>query len=199
MFYFFIDIFLVLIMILTIYFILNKKEIGILEILILLFSLNISVFGIYNNFSFMNIFLANILVLIIYYFYKYLEDKKIVKNLDKECKVFINRGVINFRELIANNYTYNDLLYSLKKKGISNPNMVDYCIKQGNDIVVFGKNSLKNYPISLIIDGNIIKDNLLSINHTNEWLNKKLEENNLKLPDINYAYYKGKRVYFVTN
>ena len=199
MFYFFLKILFILTILLTIYYLFNKKEIGILEELILLFTLNILLFGLYHDWNLFKLFLASSLIIFIYYFYKFLEENKVKRKLEKETKVFINRGIINFHELIKSHYSYNDLLYSLKKRGISNQNMVDYCIKVGNDIVVFGKNNFLNYPISLIVDGKILRDNLLSINKSNEWLDRKINENNLELNDINYAYYKNSRIFFITN
>ena len=76
---------------------------------------------------------------------------------------------------------------------------MDYCIKSNNDLIIFKKNSIKNYPISLIIDGNILKDNLFSIKKNIDWLERKIDDNYLNLKDINYAYYKNNEVYFITN
>ena len=41
--------------------------------------------------------------------------------------------------------------------------------------------------------------NLFSINKSIDWLNKKIKDNNLSLININYAYYKNKNVYFITD
>ncbi|MBR3661494.1 MAG: DUF421 domain-containing protein, partial [Bacilli bacterium] len=105
----------------------------------------------------------------------------------------------NFNALIKEKISYNKLLYELKKRGIKDPSLVDYCIKKANNYLIFRKNSIKNYPISLIIDGNIIKDNLFSIHKNIEWINQKIEENNLDLKNINYAYFKNKEIYFIVN
>ena len=198
MFSFIIQILISLFIILSFYTVLNKKEIGILEIITLLFIFNISLFTLYRGLNLLYTIILSLIVIIVYYLYIYLYKKDIVRKVNDD-KVFINRGIINFKELIDAGYTYEGLLYNLRKRGIKNPNLVDYCIKKGNDLIIFKKNSVSNYPISIIIDGKIIKDNLFSLNKSLEWLDKKIDAANLELKNINYAYFKNKEVYFVTN
>lgn len=198
MFSFFIHIFVDIIILMTVFHIFNKKEITILETLVLLFIFNIIIFVLDKELNILYTLLGSLVIIAIYYLYMFLYNKEISK-VNLEDKVFINRGVVNFHELIKENYTYENLLYSLKKRGINNPSSVDYCIKKNNDLIIFRKNSIKNYPISLIIDGKILKDNLMSINKSYEWIINKIYENNLELKDINYAYFKNKDVFFITN
>ena len=198
MFYFFIKIFFYIIILLTIYNYFQKNQITILEIIILLFIFNICIFSLYSNISLVNTFLISIIIIIIYYLYNYLYNKNINNKLINN-KVLINRGIINFNELINEKISYNSLVFELKKQGIKDISSVDYCLKHNNNYIVFNKNSIKNYPISIIIDGKILKDNLYSINKSIEWLDKKLEEENLNLKIVNYAYFKDKNIYFITN
>jgi len=198
MFYFIIKIFICLIIILISYYLLNKKEINVLERLILLFIFNICIYSFNNDLTIINTILVSILVILCYYLFIFLYDKKINNSIIND-NVLINRGLINFNNLIKEKVSYNNLLYELKKKGINDITNIDYCIKRNNDFIIFKNNSIINYPISIIIDGNIIKDNLLSINKSIEWLNKKIDDNNLELKNINYAYYKNKEIYFVTS
>lgn len=193
MFYFILKFLFYLILILSTLYIFKLKEITILEIIILVIVLNIDLYSLYTNLNIIYTFLLYILVIISYYLYLFLENKTI-----KENNILINRGIINFNNLIKENMNYNNLLFSLKKKGINNPGMVDYCIKKGNNLIVIPKNTIGEYPISIIVDGKVIKDNLFSINKTREWLDKKIKDNNLSLININYAYYKNKNIYFIT-
>ena len=193
MFYFILKFLFYIILILSTLYIFKLKEITILEIIILIIVLNIDLYSLYTNLNIIYTFLLYILVIISYYLYLFLENKTI-----KENNILINRGIINFNNLIKENMTYNNLLFSLKKKGINNPGMVDYCIKKGNNLIVIPKNTIGEYPISIIVDGKVIKDNLFSINKTREWLDKKIKDNNLSLININYAYYKNKNIYFIT-
>lgn len=193
MFYFILKFLFYLILIFSTLYIFKLKEITILEIIILIIILNIDLYSLYTNLNIIYTFLLYILVIISYYLYLFLENKTI-----KENNILINRGIINFNNLIKENMTYNNLLFILKKKGINNPGMVDYCIKRGNNLIVIPKNTIGEYPISIIVDGKVIKDNLFSINKTREWLDKKIKDNNLSLININYAYYKNKNIYFIT-
>jgi len=199
MFSFFMEFLIYLFIIIFVYHLLSKKEINILEIIILLFIFNICILSLYIRTSILFTILLCLIIVISYYLYVYLYNISINKKIENNSKIFINRGIINFHELIKENYSYDKLILNLKKQGIDNPSLVDYCIKNRNDLVVFKKNSIVNYPISLIVDGNILKDNLFSINKTVEWLNNKIFDNNLSLKDINYAYFKNKQVYFITN
>ena len=195
---FFFKVFLSIIIIFSTYTLFRKKEIKILEIIVLLFIFHLCMYSFLLNINIFIIIISSILIISIYYLYLFLEDKELNKKISKQS-VLINRGIINFKELINLNYSYDELLYDLKKKGIDNIDNIDYCIKLNNELIIFQKNSIRNYPISLIIDGNIIKDNLFSVKKTIEWLNKKIEDNNLILANINYAYYKNKEIYFITN
>ena len=199
MFYFFIKIFISLLIIFSIYHFFSQKEITILEILVLSFIFNICTFSLFYNINVLYMMISSLLVFVFYFLYVFLYKKSISKKILDGDKVLINRGIINFHELIKENYSYDTLLFQLKKRGIANPSLVDYCIKKGNDLIIFKKNSIKNYPISIIIDGKILTDNLLSIDKSNSWLIKKLEESNLKISDINYAYFKNKELHFITN
>ena len=195
MFYFIIKCLVYLMIITFSYYYFNRKQITILEILILLFIFNICLFSLYHNTNLIITLLLVILTIIVYYLTKFLESRKEIK----EENILINRGIINFQGLLKENITYDNLLFSLKKEGINNPCLVDYCIKKGQDLIILPKNSLGTYPISLIIDGKVLKDNLFSINKSIDWLNKKIKDNNLSLININYAYYKNKNIYFITD
>jgi len=199
MFYFIFKIIVYLIILLFTFYLFNKREMTILEIIILLFIFNICLFSLYNKLDLFITIIISLIIILIYYLYCYLYNQSLNKKIYSSDKVLINRGIINFKELIKENLSYDSLIYSLKKKGIANPNLVDYCIKKNNDLIIFRKNSIKNYPISIIVDGIVLNDNLYSINKTKEWLDRKLNDNNLEIIDINYAYYKKKELYFITN
>ena len=198
MFYFTFKVLFYLVIIYISYYIFNKKDITILEIIILLFIFNICLYSMYNNLSIINTLFISLIIFISYYLYIFLYTKNILNKVNEDI-ILINRGIINFNNLIKENISYDNLIYELRKKGIKSPDLVDYCIKKNNEFIIFKNNSIKNYPISLIIDGKIIKDNLFSIHKSIEWINSKIEDNNLSLNNINYAYFKNKEIYFVTN
>ena len=198
MFYFIFQITFYLILIYLVYYIFNQNEITTFENIVMLFILNICIYSLYNNISIFNTLIISLIIFFSYYLYKFIDNKHFNKNVNRDY-ILINRGIINFNNLIKLKISYNYLLFLLRKRGYNYPNEIDFCIKKDNDLIIFSKNTIKNYPISLIIDGKIIKDNLYSINKSFEWINKKICDNNLELKEINYAYFKNSNIYFVTN
>ena len=198
MFYFTIKLILYLLTLYGIYYLLNKKEIQILEIIVISFVFNICIYSMNNNINYIHTLLLILLVITSYYTYCFLYNKNVSKKIINE-DIIINRGIINFNSLIKEKISYDKLLYELRKKGIKSPSAVEFCIKNNNEFIILKKNSINNYPISLIIDGNVIKDNLFSINKSIEWINNKIFENNLELKDIKYAFFKNKEIYFIIN
>ena len=55
------------------------------------------------------------------------------------------------------------------------------------------------YPVSLIVDGNVMNENLSLIKKNEDWLKKELLKKDLYVEMINYAYYKNNHVYFICN
>lgn len=195
MFYFIMKIVVYLLLITIIYHYYNKNKINILNLLIMLFLLNIYFVLLIKDINIMIGILITLLVLIIerLYNYLYFDNKEIRNN-----KVLIKNGNINFNNLINNKYSYHKLVKNIKRKGIKDLSKIDYCVLYKNDLIVFSDN-INNYPINLIIDGKIINNNLNRLKKDHDWLNKSLKENNLLIKDVSYAFYKDNQIYFLTN
>ena len=188
MIYFFINIimYLIIIMILVKYL---KNNINIFTFIIILFNMNTSFVFIYQNVNFIYELLVLIISLIIYYFIN------LFNKVDEEI-VLIKDGNINFHELV-NNYSYHKLIRYLKIHHLK-LNEITYCIKKGSRLVII-KNKNTSYPVSLIIDGKIINDNLRLIKKEETWLRNELNKRNMPINNIDYAYYKNNNVYFINN
>lgn len=121
------------------------------------------------------------------------------KVLDGNESVIINKGKLNFKEMTKQRYNLSDLLLQLRDKGVKTIEDVEYAILETNGkLSVFEKkNSNKVFPLPLILDGVVEKDNLKFINKNEKWLNKILENKKVKLKDIFYAFYKDKDVYII--
>ena len=74
MFSFTIKIIFYLIIVLTNYYIFNKKEIRILEIIILLFIFNICIYSLYINLNIFNTLIISLIILASYYLFNFLYD-----------------------------------------------------------------------------------------------------------------------------
>ncbi len=187
MIYFFINVIMYLMMILFLcwYF---KYKMNIYNFIIILFNLNSFFFFIYRDINFLYGFIFVILSIALYKLLSYF-------NHDKEDILLIKDGNINFHELV-NHYSYSKLINYLKTRNIK-LDEIKYCVLKNNQLVIVKNKGIKNLPISLIVDGNLIEDNLKLIHKTKEWLNKELLNQKLNLENINYAYYKNKHVYFI--
>lgn len=126
-----------------------------------------------------------------------------VRNLfDGNPSVIINRGRINFREMVKQRYNIDDLLTQLRDKRVRSIEEVDYAILEtSGKLSVFEKDSklFGEYPMPLIMDGEISYDTLKQINKTKEWLENCLEKENVLLDDIFYAFYRNKKLFIIKN
>ena len=115
--------------------------------------------------------------------------------------IIINHGIINYKEMIKQRYSLDDLLISLRNNEIKSLEDVEYAFLETNGkLSIFKYNILKlnsDYPIALIIDGVVQDKTLKEIHKSKLWLNIYLKKQNLLLKDIFYAFYKNKKIYLI--
>jgi len=143
-----------------------------------------------------------IILVIIQMLMSYISMKKpkIRNLLDGEPSVIINKGVINFKEMVRQRYNLDDLLTQLREKQIRSIEEVDYAVLEtsGNLSVFHRKdNEYGNYPFPLILDGAIQEETLTALRKTENWVKKMLKERKIKLEEVFYAFYKGKNVFII--
>jgi len=121
--------------------------------------------------------------------------------IEGKPSLIINRGIINYKEMIKQRYTLDDLLLALRNKGIKDLRDVEYAVLENNgNLNIFKYNFLgldTVNPFPLILDGVIQKDTLDYIGKDESWLNEYLVSNNLLKEDIFYAFYKNKNIYII--
>ena len=118
--------------------------------------------------------------------------------LDGSPSVIINRGKVNFREMVKQRYNVNDLLSQLRSQSIKCIEDVDYAILESNGkLSIFEKSFNKHYPLPLILDGKVDDDVLLQIGKSRSWLDKRLEREGYKVEDIFYGFYKGHNLFLI--
>ena len=115
--------------------------------------------------------------------------------------IIINHGVINYKEMVKQRYSLDDLLLSLRSKSIKSIEDVEYAFLESNgDLSIFKYNISKtdnNYPAPLIIDGIIQNNTLKNIKKSKMWLNLYLKRQGLDVKDVFYAFYKKRKVYII--
>lgn len=132
--------------------------------------------------------------------YLSLKFAKVRDCFDGTPSVMINRGVINFKEMVRQRYNIDDLLTQLRGQHIKSIEEVDYAVLEtSGTLSVFRKKDGKfgDYPLPLILDGEIQKDTVLQIKKDEKWIEKTLRNENVDLEDIFYAFYKDKSLFII--
>lgn len=121
--------------------------------------------------------------------------------MDGKPSLIINRGIINYKEMIKQRYSLDDLLLELRNNNIKNLKDVEYAVLENSGKLNIFKYSFLGIdsanPFPLILDGVIQKDTLNYIEKSEKWIMDYLNENNLKKEDIFYAFYKNKQIYII--
>lgn len=189
------------------YRIMGKREVGQLGVIDLIISILIAelvAISIENfNDSMFNTIIPIVILVFIEILLAYLSIKnnKIRTFFDGKPSVIINNGKINYSEMVKQRYSLDDLLVQLRQNSIKSIDEIEYALLEHNgklSIFPYDKNKTKSdFPMPLIIDCKIQYDSLKSINKNNKWLKNILSDNNIKLENIFYAFYKNKKVFII--
>ena len=116
----------------------------------------------------------------------------------KPSMIIIN-GKINHKEMIKQRYNLDDLLLELRSNEIKNISEVEYAILEANGkLSIFKYNkSKKCFPMPIILDGQIINDSLIYLNKNINWLNNILNNKNIRLKNVFYAYQSNNKIHFI--
>ncbi|HYF75412.1 MAG TPA: DUF421 domain-containing protein [Candidatus Nitrosocosmicus sp.] len=118
--------------------------------------------------------------------------------------ILVERGVIMEQELQRIRYNLNDLLEQLRLKDYANLEDIDYAILEtSGQLSVIPKAEVKSVtlrdmninarpqhlPVTVIIDGRTICDNLYKVGLSESWLSDELKKNKIKSSkDVFFAY-----------
>lgn len=121
--------------------------------------------------------------------------------LDGKPSLIIDKGIINFNEMVKQRYTLDDLLLELRGKSIKSISDVEYAILENDgSLSIFKYNFLKlnsSNPFPLILDGVIQNDTLKYLKKDKKWVNELLKEKNIDLSNVFYAFYKNNDTYII--
>ncbi|MBE7123402.1 DUF421 domain-containing protein [Bacillus cereus] len=115
--------------------------------------------------------------------------------IEGEPAILVNAGKIDEKKMRKQRYSIDDLMMQLREQGIGDVRDVEYAILEpSGKLSVFQKQKSKKskndtpiFTLPLIIDGEIQYNHLQMIEHTDEWLVEKL--NNLGYKDANQILY----------
>lgn len=189
------------------YRIMGKREIGQLGVIDLIVSIliaelvAISIEETENPIYLTIIPIALLVVLEILFAFISIKSRKFRCLFDGKPSLIICNGKINYKEMVKQRYSLDDLLVSLRMQGIKELDEVEYAFLEPNgELSIFKYNLFKlksSYPMPLILDGSIQKGALKHIHKTEAWLNGELKNKNLTYKDIFYAFYKNKKIYII--
>ena len=189
------------------YRIMGKREIGQLGVIDLIVSIliaelvAISIEETENPIYLTIIPIAVLVVLEVLFAYISIKSRKFRTLFDGKPSLIICNGKINYKEMVKQRYSLDDLLVSLRQQGIKDLDMVEYAFLEPNgELSVFKYNLFKlksSYPMPLILDGSIQKGALKHIHKSEAWLKSELKNKNLTYEDIFYAFYKNKKIYII--
>ena len=189
------------------YRIMGKREIGQLGVIDLIVSIliaelvAISIEETENPIYLTIIPIALLVILEVLFAYISIKSRKFRTLFDGKPSLIICNGKINYKEMVKQRYSLDDLLVSLRQQGIKDLDMVEYAFLEPNgELSVFKYNLFKlksSYPMPLILDGSIQKGAFKHIHKTEAWLKSELKNKNLTYEDIFYAFYKNKKIYII--
>lgn len=192
----------------VVYRIMGKREIGelsIMDFIVSIFIAELAAISIenYNDNMFLSIIpIAVLVVLQIFSAKLSLKSENVRSLIDGNPSVIINRGKVNFEEMLKQRYNLDDLLTQLRAKSIKSIEEVDYAILEtSGKLSIFKREDDKNhtYPLPVIIDGKIQEDVLIQIGKDKKWIEESLKKEEYLLEDIFYGFYRNKRLFLIRN
>ena len=193
-------------LIMVIYRIMGKREVGelsIMDLIVSIFIAELAAISIDNYKQNMFLSVVPIIALVIIQLVISrisLKSSTVRSILDGDPSVIIERGKVNFKEMLQQRYNLDDLLVQLRSRGIKSIEEVDYAILEtSGKLSVFRKKDDKNrtYPLPVIIDGKIQKDALYQIGKDPVWLANSLRREDYQLEDVFYGFYQKNRLFLI--
>lgn len=193
--------------VLVIFRLMGKREIGELSIQDLVVSLLIAELVAISIENYKDSMLLTVIPILILLFFEIvagylsLRFNKFRNIMDGKPVLIINRGIINYKEMMKQRYSLDDLLLELRNNNIKNLKDVEYAVLENSGkLNVFKYNFLgfdSANPFPLILDGVVQKDTLCYMDRDEKWLHDYLRCNNLKKEDVFYAFYKNNKIYVI--
>lgn len=118
----------------------------------------------------------------------------------KPSLIIVN-GTVNYKEMVRQRYSMDDLLLSLRQNSIKSIDEIEYAFLEPNGkLSIFKYNLLKtksNYPMPIIVDGEMQEKALNYINKDKHWLISELQKKNLRVEDVFYAFKKKSQIFLI--
>jgi uncharacterized membrane protein YcaP (DUF421 family) len=131
-----------------------------------------------------------------------LKSKKFRDLVDGKPTIVINNGKIDEKAMRSQRYNFDDLLLQLREKDVGDIADVEYAILEpSGTLSIFQKNQGKqqensSLALPLIIDGEVQEDNLDMIDKSKSWMLEKLRNKGYEDPGkISFCSYQNGKFY----
>ena len=188
--------------IVLVYRIMGKKEVGKLSIIDLIVSILIAELAAisieqYDSSILISIIPITCLVVIeILFSYIGVKNSKIKKLIEGSPIVIIKNGKLNFESMRKLRYSLDELISQLREQGIKSIEEVNYAVLENNGkLSVFNNDT--EYPLPIIMDGEIDKEVLKDLNKDEKWVYDILKKKNLELENVFYAFHTKNKTYII--
>lgn len=131
-----------------------------------------------------------------------LRNSKVRDIFEGNPSVIINRGKINFKEMLKQRYNISDLLIELRSKGIKSIQEVSYAVLETNgNLSVFTKegNNFGSFPLPVILNGRLMEETLKEIDKSSTWIKESLRKEKLTKDQVFYAFYHDNKLFIIKN
>lgn len=188
--------------IVIVYRVMGKKEVGKLSIIDLIVSILIAELAAISieeaDRSILTSIIPIVVLVVIQISISFISLKsvKLRKLIDGNPIVIIKDGKLNFKDMTKLRYTIDDLIAQLREQGIKSIEEVNYAVLENNGKLSVFETS-KDYPLPIIIDGNIDYDVLKDMKKDKNWIYKILDDNNITLDNVFYAFYTKNKTYII--
>ncbi|MDQ0161221.1 DUF421 domain-containing protein [Aeribacillus alveayuensis] len=173
------------VLILFIFRLMGKREIGelsILDLVVFVMIAELAVVGIEDLKDPLHHTVIPMLVLLVIqitFAFLSLKNARIRRLIDGKPTIIINNGKIDERAMLLQRYNFDDLLMQLREKDVKNIQDVEYAILEPSGrLSVLKKEKKKSTEMifPFILDGKIQHDHLQKIGKNEVWLRKELED-----------------------
>ena len=198
----------VYLLIVLIFRLMGKREIGelgIIDLVVFIMIADIAVIAIerYNESFFKPLLPMGILVLIQVIFSHFsLRSRNFRKLVESEPTIIIKDGKIIEKQIKKQRYNFDDLLMQLRENNIRYISDVEFAILEptGKLSVIKKEKNKTGYTVGLIIDGELQEEKLSELNLNKEWLYDELNKRGIKnLKEISFCSYENGKLYIDKN
>lgn len=189
------------------YRIMGKREIGQLGVIDLIVSIliaelvAISIENIKDSIFFTIIPIALLVLLEVFLAFVSIKSRTFRTLFGGKPSLIIANGHVNYKEMVRQRYSMDDLLLSLRQNSIKSIDEIEYAFLEPNGkLSIFKYNMLhtkSNYPMPIIVDGTLQEKALSYIKKDKRWLEKELAIKGLKIEDVFYAFKKKNKIFLI--